>query len=78
MIFFFPGRLVALQELKQAFAADGIARGLYDEGAAAARANQGVDIADEIFGKNNVCADGSHIKSVTYEWELGKSKVNSQ
>ena len=78
MIFLLPGGLIASQELKQALAAHGIACGFNNEGAAPARADEGIDLADQVLGENYVCAYCTHIKSVTYEWDLVKQECPAQ
>lgn len=70
MIFFLPGGLIASQELQQALAADRIAFGFDDEGASAAGTDKSVNLANQVFWKDYVCAYCSHINSATYEWDL--------
>jgi|GEM_PF-6588939 len=61
MIFFPPGRLRAVQILKQLSAAQFCARGLHEKSTAAARTDESVDLTDEVFRKKNVYSLCAHI-----------------
>jgi hypothetical protein len=58
-----PGGIFGVEEVEEFAALDGFASGFYEEGAAAAGADDRVDFAEQIDGEEDVgafCAVGGH------------------
>jgi len=66
MIFVLPRWFFAVQELKQALAANFVADAFDKKSAAATRTNQSVDFLDQIPWQQDVCAYRIHTNSVPY------------
>ena len=74
MIAVFPGRFVAAQKIQQLLAADSVTGGFHQKSAPTARTDEGVNLSNQVFWQQDVCAYYIHISSVTCEWEVVQNK----
>jgi hypothetical protein len=63
VIFVLPGEVFVFYKMQHFSPSDFLARRFYQEGAAASRADQGIDFLQQVFGKKNVGAFSVHVHS---------------
>ena len=70
MIAVFPGRFVAAQKIQQLLAADSVTGGFHQKSAPTARTDEGVNLSNQVFWQQDVCAYYIHTSSVTPTCDL--------
>ena len=70
MIAVFPGWFVGAQKIQQLLAADSVTGGFHQKSAPTARTDEGVNLSDQVFWQQDVCAYYIHTSSVTPTCDL--------